>query len=207
MIPLTAQDLEWLRSPEAASRGVTAEEIAASEELSRRGETVAANIKSAFGGYTLGDGIGLWEADAWDSCVDPERPRMARMKDEREDWQRLSSDDLYRCSCALNFTDALGYRFLLPAFMLADMDSGIDELIVIHLSITREDRHGTRTLLSCDQINSVIQFLELFLDDPDCDFHHQSIKEALAAFWRPLLEQQSKKQNKAEMATPRKPSD
>jgi hypothetical protein len=176
-----------MRSPEAASEGVTPAKVKAYEELWQRREHLESRIRAAFADCRLGDGIGLLEADAWDMCADPNKPREARERDERQDWQSLSRADLSWCNTALCFTDAVGYRFLVPAFMLADLDGDIDEMIIIHLSLTKEDPHGTRSQLNCAQIEAIIEFLELFLDDPDSRFHHPKITEALDAFWRPLL--------------------
>ncbi|MFT3992347.1 MAG: hypothetical protein QM680_13160 [Luteolibacter sp.] len=198
MASITREELEWLRSPEAIGKGVSAAEIIAYEELLYRREKLELHIKTAFSGCRLGDGIGLLEADAWDMCVDPEKPKQAREKDEREDWQKLSRDDLYWCNSALSFTDSLGYRFLLPAFMLADLDGDIDELIIIHLSLTKEDRLGKRSLLNSDQIRTIIEFLMLILDDSDSISHHEAIAESLNVFWNPLLQQRTENTEQAD---------
>ena len=166
-------------------------EIADYEALCKRGEKVESQIMKAFADCRLGDGIGLLESDARDMCVDPEKPRLARAKDEREDWQKLSKNDLYGCNSALSFTDALGFRFLVPAFMLGDLDGGMGEMIIIHLSLTKEDPYGKLSELNCAQLEAIIAFLELFLNDPDSNFHHPSIAESLDVFWRPLLQQRT----------------
>ena len=193
------EDSEGLRLPEAHSECATAVEVKTLEKLGLRAEEVEAEIRAAFGSCTLGNGIGLWEADARDDDANPEELLLARARDEREEWQRIPAEDLCRCHVALNFTDALGYRFLLPAFMLADLDGGVDGMVLIHLSLTAEDGHGSRSKLNYHQVKSVIDFLELFLDDPDSDFHHESITQALAAFWKPLLRQRTEE---AEQAAP-----
>lgn len=187
-MPVSKDYIEWLRSPDAADKNLTSSELKAHEELHRRTELLNSHIRAAFKGYTLGDGIGLLEADAWDMCVDREKPRLAREQDERDSWELLSPDDLYRYSQALCFTDAEGFRFLLPAFMLADLDGGVDEMIIIHLSLTNDDPKGIRALLNRDQVATVIEFLNLFLDDPDCNFHHESITKSLGTFWNPLIQ-------------------
>jgi hypothetical protein len=152
-------------------------------------EKLSAKIKSAFADVTLGDGIGLFEADAFDMCVDFSKPREARQKDERESWQKISVADLGWCNTALSFTDAEGYRFLVPAFMLAELNTDEGVMTLIHLSLTRSEPNQKKTRLSVAQIRTIIEFLELYQNDPHSDFHHEAITEALGVYWLPLLEQ------------------
>lgn len=152
-------------------------------------EKLSAKIKSAFADVTLGDGIGLFEAEAFDMCVDFSEPRKARQKDERESWQKISVADLEWCNTALSFTDAEGYRFLVPAFMLAELNSNIEVNTLLHLSLTRSEPNQNRTRLSVAQIKTIIEFLELYLNDPYSDFRHEAITETLSVYWLPLLEQ------------------
>lgn len=198
MSPITREKLEWLQSPEAIEKGVTAAEIAAYSALLDRREKLESHIRTAFSGCHLGDGVGLFEADELDGCVDPEKAEKARESDERDDWQRLSREDLCRCNSALSFTDSLGYRFLLPAFMLAELDGDMEGLILIHLKLTIDDRFGKHSHLNADQVRTIIEYLELNLDHPESSFHHEAIAEALSVFWHPLLRQRNEQAEQAD---------
>lgn len=189
MAPINREDLEWYRSPEAESRGITPDEIRKMEDLLARKERLVAKIQSAFAGVRLGDGIGLLEAEAWDMCVDAAKPAEARTRDERESWKSISEKNLeFSSATALCFTDAEGYRFLLPAFMLAELNLDFDVWTVIHLSLVRDDKREKHTLLNRSQLQTIIEFLELYLDDRGSELQHQDITEALKVYWRPLLE-------------------
>lgn len=169
----------------SSNRVVTEAEMEAARELCLRGEKLEEEIRAAFAHCTLGDGIGLWEADALDDGAKHDELLLARARDERGDWQRIPTEDLYRAYAALCFSDALGFQFLLPAFMIADLHGYFDEKALMYLSHTRDDRR--LSILNDRQVKTVIDFLELHLDDQRCKFHHQSINEALTVFWKPLL--------------------
>ena len=159
-----------------------------------------AKIQLAFAGVRLGGGIGLFEADAWDMCTDPAKPAEARTRDERESWHDLSEKDLAWCNTALCFTDAEGYRYLLPAFMLAELNSDIDVWTLIHLCHVQDAIHEKHALLNEQQLQTVIEFLELYLDDRGNELQHKDITDSLTEYWSPLLEK-TKKQNKSSLPT------
>jgi hypothetical protein len=76
-------------------------------------------IEIAFGGVTLCDGIGLYEAEAIDNYASDKRTLKARKKD-RESWKRwdeIPSEVIETFYSALCFVDIEGMRFLLPAYM------------------------------------------------------------------------------------------
>ena len=85
-------------------------------------ERVASWIKEAFRGVTLGNGVGLWEGRALDDYDDERGIASARLRDQRSDWSAIPVEDLCECESSLTFADQEGVRFLLPAFMLAELE-------------------------------------------------------------------------------------
>ena len=82
-------------------------------------------IRSAFAGVTLGDGIGLWEAKSLDDYADDITRSQVRARDIRDDWSRIPAEDLpgWTAQTAMIFTDPEGLRFLLPVFLIKVADS------------------------------------------------------------------------------------
>jgi hypothetical protein len=187
MRPCTKEDLDWMRTLEAAERGYNKEKIKIYEQLWRKKQDLEVRINSAFDGVVLGEGVGIIEADERDTCCDPEELKLAREKDERKSWRVISENDLYRYHYALCFTDAEGFRFMIPAFMLADLSCLLDESTLIHLSLVRDDSYDQYSMLNATQLATIIDFLELYREDPDSKFHHEAIDQSLAVFWQPRL--------------------
>lgn len=82
-------------------------------------------IKSNFDGVSLGDGIGLFEADAIDNNASKVATQFARIKDRElwTNWREIPSGVIARSSSALCFADIAGMRFLLPAFMVFALEN------------------------------------------------------------------------------------
>ena len=78
-------------------------------------------IRTAFQGITLGDGIGLLEANGLDDYASDKELAELRAKDERTDWQNIEIAQLNYCYVAPTYMDARGYYFHLPAFLIADL--------------------------------------------------------------------------------------
>lgn len=139
-------------------------------------------IKSAFAGVTLGDGIGLWEAQAIDDYETKIVQKRNRRKDEKEDWNRLNYEDLQRCQSSLSFFDADGMRFHLPAFILASLDDKVDDLI-IHL--TRLTPYGKSQLTSLNhaQRHAVAIYLHWYLGQETSQSERSVIQKSLSEYW------------------------
>ncbi len=89
-------------------------------------EELCQQIREAFAGVTLGEGIGLTEAQGIDDYEDKATCARLREADEKEDWSRLSAEEVNRCYSSLSFFDAEGMRFHLPAFLIADIHGLFD---------------------------------------------------------------------------------
>ena len=149
-------------------------------------------IESAFAGVTLGDGIGLKEGRGLDDYEDADVLALLHAQDERNDWRNFSSEDLLSYQSSISFTDAEGMRFLLPAWMLAELrDDGIAGLI---WSLCRIDPHNEHkfSLLSPEQRSVVRGFLAFMRDDPDYTHKRAEIGAAIDHIWSQLPPQQNK---------------
>jgi hypothetical protein len=187
MHPRTKEDLDWMRTLEAAERGNNKEKINIYDQLWRKQQDLEVRINSAFDGVVLGEGVGIIEAYERDTFCDPEKLKLAREKDERKSWRVISENDLFRYRNALYFTDAEGFRFMMPAFMLADLSCLLGKFTLIHLSLVKDDSYDRYSMLNATQLATIIDFLELYREDPHSKFHHEAIDQSLAVFWQPRL--------------------
>lgn len=83
--------------------------IEQAEEQSKRwheAQAVCSVIQSAFKDVKLGSGVGLWQAQGIDDRDDEVTCAAYREKDEKEDWQRITTDDLNDCYSSKSFFDA-----------------------------------------------------------------------------------------------------
>lgn len=147
-------------------------------------------IAEAFRDVVLGDGIGLLEAsEGIDMCVDARARAQKRNEDERLNWQSLTDDDVSIHLSALWFTDPEGMRFLLPAFMIHEIDCEFDRWAVSTLSSSRFIEHGSFSLLDRAQVQAVEAFLNHFLQNPEEEAYHGDIASSLKTYWRRLPSQ------------------
>ncbi|MCH7399711.1 hypothetical protein MM236_17070 [Belliella sp. DSM 107340] len=95
-------------------------------------QKLVAFIYSAFDGVQLEEGIGLWEAQAEDNPLEDkewEKQCLDKAKnDERNDWQKVSLENLIDCGDIINYIDAKGFRYYLPLWLL--MDIGYDDEVI-----------------------------------------------------------------------------
>ena len=132
-----------------------------------RVDEVIDQIRYAFSGITLGEGIGLFEAQGLDDYASPEEQKELRAKDEKLDWSRISQLDLARCYASPSFFDTRGFLFHLPAFLIAELNDKhpygfIDRLL-------RSDRapSGWQKLLTSKQRDSIIAALLFVAEHPE----------------------------------------
>jgi hypothetical protein len=141
-------------------------------------------IREAFAGVTLGEGVGLREADGLDDYADAETLARYREQDEKREWTAIPPADLDRYYCSLSFFDADGMRFHLPAYLVADLEGKLqtgDALFhLVHLADGATERFSS---LSAAQCAAVREFLLLRLSDPEHEFTHPLIETALREYW------------------------
>jgi len=92
-------------------------------------EAVAIRICHAFAETTLGNGIGILEADCIDDYLNETDPeyRRCRAQDEREHWENVlfqghleNSLPRFNPFSAISFMDGAGRRFALPYYLLVN---------------------------------------------------------------------------------------
>jgi hypothetical protein len=174
---------------EMKARGYDPATIAeAMERVRRRAEglKLCPMIEAAFAGVTLGNGVGLEQARALD---DHERPAMVaayRTRDEQEDWRRIPAEKLCWFNDTLNFLDAEGMRFHLPAFLIADLRGELDGFgyaVESRLTCRDESMRSQFRLLSDEQRRAVRAYLLHIADDPDRERDRADILRALDEYW------------------------
>lgn len=168
------------------ARGYDRATIEAAELQSRRGKTALAlcdKIRQAFAGVQLGNGVGLQQGQGLDDCEDQETCAALRATDEKDDWQRITSNRLNGCFSSLSFFDAEGMRFHLPAFLIADLKG--EYRFGMAAELTRLSDYARRQfeLLSSDQRMAVREYLEFTLEDPDYWFDRSQTETALEDYW------------------------
>lgn len=141
-------------------------------------------IETAFHGVKLGDGIGLWEAQARDEYAPEKVQRSAREGDEKHEWTNIPADVLVRCESSLHFFDADGMRFHLPAFLIAEVDSPSDFSLVWWVTDSSEYGRSQFASLNREQRNAVAAFLHWCLEQEDDEFEQEDIRKALDDYWR-----------------------
>ena len=132
-------------------------------------KAVIDQIERAFSNVTLEAGVSLHEADVIDGYGSDDERKKARAGDEKEDWQHISEEDIARYQHVLCFMDAEGLRFHWPAWMVFTLrryktsDSLSTDSIIYSICRSAAD-YNTRALLSEEQRNAIIGFLEACLD-------------------------------------------
>ena len=152
-------------------------------DRSRFIQELCERIRAAFTRVKLGDGIGLWQAQGIDDHEPPEVCAHYRLKDETEEWTRITDDTLHHCYSSPSFLDAEGFRFYMPAFMISELRGGYG--FDFHWSLTHFDVLGYAPyeLLDAAQRSVVRDYLLFFASDPDNTFLRDDIMFALETYW------------------------
>ena len=142
-------------------------------------------ICAAFEGVTLGGGIGLYEAQGIDDHCSEETCRMLRERDEKDNWQRITAEDLNKCYSSLSFFDAEGLRFHLPAYLLADLTGDYMFDMIAEFTNWCDYKKQQYSLLSPTQKSTVLDYLKLIQNKPGnwlkvhkIDFTLESLSES-----------------------------
>jgi hypothetical protein len=130
-----------------------------------KAQEIAALIREAFSGVRLGNGIGLREAHGLDDHEDAQACATYRANDEKDDWSRISIDELNACYSSLSFFDAAGMRFHLPAFLIADLNGGYLQDMSFQLAFLNDYSIAQYALLSPAQRKAVSAYLQFMLED------------------------------------------
>jgi len=146
-------------------------------------EDVIKEIESAFLGVSLGNGIGLWEAQAIDDYESKEVQLKNRRRDEKDNWRLLTYTELQRCHSSLSFFDADGMRFHLPAYIIASLNNKVDDPI-FHLTQLDDYAKSKLTTINNTQKQAIITYLKWCLEQCEYEFEHTAISKALSKYWQ-----------------------
>ncbi|QDU55357.1 DUF6714 family protein [Aeoliella mucimassa] len=145
--------------------------------------TVLEHIESAFRGITLGEGVGLHQAQGLDDYASEEELDLLRLKDEKDDWSKIDASDLNNCYSSLSFFDARGMQFHLPAFLIADLKGLYNHDIAFTLCLKSENASLQFSLLNSEQRKAVRNYLVLRLNDLENGPAQPMIEESLETRW------------------------
>lgn len=146
-------------------------------------QAIAALINAAFSNVTLGNGVGLREAQGIDDHENAEACAAYRAKDEKNDWRRIPVEELNTCYSSLSFFDAEGMRFHLPAFLVAGLGGGYLQDLSFQLAYLNDYSIGQYALLSPAQRNAVRACLQFLLEEESHADSHAQIVSALNEYW------------------------
>lgn len=173
---VTACEIEEMRA--RGCDAATLREALQALERNDVAERIIERVAEAFAGVTLGDGVGLHQAQALDQYEDKATCAIYRETDEKEDWQRIPSAELNLYNSSWCYFDPEGMRFHLPAYMTAEL-RGEYNFGMAWLS----DYEDMYSALDPNQRQAVRQFLLFLLGDPEYEFDRPEIERALAHYW------------------------
>ena len=145
-------------------------------------DQIIEKIEAAFAGITLGEGIGLFEAQALDDYETEEVQKQRREDDEKINWKSLTYDVLQNCHSSLSFFDADGMRFHLPAYIIGSIKGEVDDPI-FHLTYMGSYMESRLVSLSVEQRQAIIEYLTWCLTEDEYSYDYPNIARALAEYW------------------------
>lgn len=145
-------------------------------------DQIIEKIEAAFSGVTLGDGIGLFEAQAIDDYETEEVQKRRREDDEKINWKSIAYDVLQSCHSSLSFFDADGMRFHLPAYIIGSIKGEVDDPI-FHLTYMGSYMESRLVSLNVEQHQAIIEYLTWCLTEDEYSYDYPNIAKALAEYW------------------------
>ena len=159
-------------------------------------EILSTKIRNAFKDITLGNGIGLNEAQGIAEEKNPQELLVLRKEDEKTHWENILTSDLSRCRDSLIAFDSKGMQFHIPRFMIASLynslydehDFGINVSIaltsVAKLTPYQPDSIDQFSDLTKEQREAICAYLGYLLEDEEYKcFAEQDIRLALDYYW------------------------
>jgi hypothetical protein len=139
-------------------------------------------VETAFSGVTLGEGIGLFEAQALDDYETEEVQKQRRKDDEKINWKSTPYDVLHNCHSSLSFFDADGMRFHLPAYIIGSIKGEVDNPI-FHLTDMGSYMESRLVSLNVEQYKAIVEYLTWCLTQDEYSFYFPNITRAIDEFW------------------------
>jgi hypothetical protein len=155
------------------------------KSLSSQRSRVIEQIRAAFSGVRLENGIGLMEGRGIDDHEDASTCAKYRTTDEKEDWQKIPVAQLIRCHSSLSFFDPKGMRFHLPAFLIAEMEGTMSHNTEFHLYHLNEYGLSKFVLLSKEQRAAITACMQEMLTDSEYLYSHELLADAINEYWEP----------------------
>lgn len=103
-----------------------------------RRQKLVVDIQAAFRDVELEDGITLRQAAVLDGDGDEAAQAEARQQDEGIHWSQISSQSLRELDCPLSFLDPKGFRFYLPAYLIAALKEKHPRAVSPHFHLMHE---------------------------------------------------------------------
>ena len=146
-------------------------------------EFLISKINKAFKDVELDGGIGLSEANAIDDYKDAKFREECKKNDEKYHWNDIPPAALNQFNYALNYFDAKGMKFHLPAFMIADIKDEYKFGMAFTLTNLSDYSKSQFVLLNAKQREVVKLFLDYLLENPNYEFEKPDIKTAIESYW------------------------
>lgn len=171
----------WIQS---GRHGLLQRTVPESKNMAPASEHLCQQIKDAFTDVQLGNGIGLFEAQAIDDYLSDEERENYRYKDEKTNWLNIDSADLNYCFSSLSYFDAKGMRFYLPSFLISDLYGEFEFSLIFTLCEISEYRKKQFELLSVVQKKCVIEYLNFQVVNELVNSNEASkIENSIAEYW------------------------
>jgi hypothetical protein len=145
-------------------------------------------ITNAFSDVTLGDGIGIFEAEALDGYLSQNKKEIERKKDIRDDWRKIPDNIIENHGFVLTFMDPDGLKFAIPAYMIfALRNYKTSSSFCIDSTIYALDRTDQWVHLNLVQQNAVAKFIQIVIEIGNDYFDTDAAMEAYEKKWKNCL--------------------
>lgn len=145
-------------------------------------EQLIERIESAFSGVVLGDGIGLFEAQALDDYESDDVQKRRRENDEKNDWKSIPHETLQHCYSSLSYFDPAGMKFHLPAYVVGSLKGKVDD-VIFHLTHLDGYAKSKLDLLTESQRDILREYLIWCLTDDEYGIYRVDIERSLCEYW------------------------
>ncbi len=149
-------------------------------------DSLIEQIRKAFKGVMLEDGIGLHEAKAFDEYAGMQARMLYRQKDQVNDWSAIPVEELEFNSDNFAFFDPKGWRFHLPALLIAQLEGKSVEITGYLTDFWDEEKYEHLKkkfdILTAEQHNAVRNFLIEMLNEPESITFQEEFKKALSTY-------------------------
>jgi len=149
-------------------------------------------IKTAFKGVTREGGVSWSETVVIDDYGTREERAAARTRDKDKTWLEIANDPKWDFNVGLgrhNFLDPIGFRYYLPAAMMAVLTRAIDTSS-LELSLRSADEFdiNKRSLLNDRQLACVKHFIKHMIHETNNTSSQQNWRKLYESYWKQIPE-------------------